>query len=115
VQAWVLAPVAAERDLRLHVRYEHLAAEVDEDPEPWEPDADELAAVEERLRARVEAVHETDVAGEWRGVNDERVCAYCRYRSICPDSAAPGEPLWPAVDELAEEAAASGALIEPRV
>ena len=48
VQAYVLAPLAAARGLRLRIRYEHLATEVDEDPEPWEPDADEL---DERGRA----------------------------------------------------------------
>lgn len=115
IQAWVLAPVAAARDLRLRVRYEHLAAEVDEDPESWEPDTEELAAVEERLRAAVQSVHETDIAGAWRGVADESVCKHCRYRSICPDSAAAGEPRWPVVDDLDDEPAVAGALIEPRV
>jgi len=29
------------------------------------------------------------------------VCVHCRYRSICPESAAPSEPVWPVVgDEL---------------
>ena len=31
----------------------------------------------------------------WQGVADPRVCRTCRYRSICRDSAAPGEPEWP--------------------
>ena len=32
---------------------------------------------------------------EWRGVAEVDVCRTCRYRSICRDSAAPGEPAWP--------------------
>jgi len=94
VQAWVVAPRAAELGLRVRVRYEHLAREVDEDPEPWEPDDDDLAAVDAELRAVV-----TDMRAErdWHGVNDEVVCRFCRYRSICPDSATPSEPRWPAV------------------
>ena len=32
------------------------------------------------------------------GVADPDVCRRCRYRSICPDSATPGVPVWPTVD-----------------
>jgi hypothetical protein len=90
VQAWVLAPLARERGLRLRLRYEHLASEIDEDPEPWELGLDDLADVGERLRTTVEAMRaETD----WKGVADEMVCRSCRYRVICPDSrSAPIEP-----------------------
>ena len=42
------------RGLRLRLRYEHLQPEVADDPEPFEPDADDLAAIEEELRAAVE-------------------------------------------------------------
>jgi hypothetical protein len=97
VQAWVLAKVAAERGLRLRLRYEHLATEADDDPDPWEPDVDELADVEHRLHEAVRAMHTEE---QWRGVADEEVCRHCRYRSICPDSASPSEPLWPACDDL---------------
>ena len=89
LQAWVVAPAAARRGLRLRLRYEHLAAEVDEDAEPWEPDDDELAAVEAGLHATVAAMRaETD----WHGVAEEGACRHCRYRSICPDSAAVSRP-----------------------
>ncbi len=44
LQAWVLAPEAQRRGLRLRLRYEHLATEIEEEPDPWEPDVDELAA-----------------------------------------------------------------------
>jgi PD-(D/E)XK nuclease superfamily len=92
VQAFVLDPHARRRGLRLRLRYEHLAAEVDDDPEPYEPDDDELAAIEEELRSTVGELWSLD---EWRGVGDAAVCKWCRFRSICPDSAAPGEPGWP--------------------
>ena len=92
VQAFVLEPHARRRGLRLRLRYEHLAAEVDDDPEAYEPDDDDLAAIEEELRSTAEAWWTID---EWRGVADAAVCQWCRFRSICVDSAAVGEPDWP--------------------
>ncbi|MDQ1534317.1 MAG: putative RecB family exonuclease [Actinomycetota bacterium] len=92
VQAFVLEQHARRRGLRLRLRYEHLAAEVDDDPEPYEPDDEELAGIDEELRATVAELWSLD---EWHGVADEAVCGWCRFRSICPDSAAPGEPGWP--------------------
>jgi hypothetical protein len=72
-----------------------LAVEVLDDPEPFEPDADDLVAIEEELRGDVAAIRGTT---EFMGVGDPEVCARCRYRSICPDSATPGVPMWPMVD-----------------
>lgn len=96
LQAWLLGARAQRRGLRLRIRYEYLAAEVDEDPEPFEPDDDDLAAIEEELRACVAAIwDERDFAG----VHDASVCGWCEYRSICPDSATPAEPVWPAPPE----------------
>lgn len=95
LQAWVLAPLAEQRGLRLRIAFEHLSPDVDEDPEPFEPDADDLAAIEEELRATVEAMR---TESDYRGVADSEVCRTCRYRSICPDSASIGVPIWPAVD-----------------
>ncbi|HEX6310858.1 MAG TPA: PD-(D/E)XK nuclease family protein [Acidimicrobiia bacterium] len=92
LQAWLLAPVAQRDGLRLRLRYEYLAAEVDDDPEPFEPDDDELAAIEEELRAIVRAIRVED---EFAGVADASVCGRCRYRSVCRDSVAPGVPRWP--------------------
>ena len=46
VQAFVLAQAAAQRDLRLRLRYEYLQPEIADDPEPWEPYEDDLALVE---------------------------------------------------------------------
>jgi hypothetical protein len=95
LQAWVAAPHAAARGLRLRLRYEHLATEVVEDPAPWEPGDEELAAIEAELVGTV-----TEMLAErvFPGVGDATVCARCRYRSICDDSAAPGVVVWPAVD-----------------
>lgn len=106
VQAWVLAAAAARRGLRLRLRYEHLAAEVAEEPEPWEPDSDELEAVEHALSAFVAEVWRRADADEWRGVADPQVCVRCRYRSVCADSAAPAESSWAA---LATDTGSQGA------
>jgi len=96
VQAWVLGPEADARGLRLRLRYEHLAGEVDDDPLPWEPDADELADVGARLHDTVVAMHAEEA---WAGVHDDAICGTCRYRSICPDSAAPDTPSWPSASD----------------
>ena len=39
-----------QRGLRLRIAFEHLASEVVDDPAPFEPDADDLASIEEELR-----------------------------------------------------------------
>jgi hypothetical protein len=95
LQAWILAPLAADRGLQLRISFEHLAADVVDDPEPFEPDADDLLAIEHDVRREVAEIRSTD---EFMGVNDPEVCVRCRYRSICPDSATPGVPVWPTVD-----------------
>jgi hypothetical protein len=76
----------------LRLRYEYLQPEIDEDPEPWDPDDDDLEGVEEELRAAVARMWDLD---DWIGVAEKDVCGRCQYRSICRDSAAPGEPTWP--------------------
>jgi hypothetical protein len=92
VQAWLLAGRAERRGLQLRIRYEYLSAEVDDDPQPFEPDGDDLVAVEDELRVVAEQIwNETDFAG----VTDPDVCSWCRYRSICPSSAARSVPSWP--------------------
>ena len=99
VQAWTLAPLAEELGLRLRITFEHLSPDVVDDPVPFEPDADDLRGIEEELRAIVERMRS---ATEWNGVADTEVCATCDYRSLCPDSAAPGVPQWPAVESAGE-------------
>lgn len=99
VQAYVLDEAARRRGLRLRLRYEYLSPDVTDDPDAWEPDADDMAAVEEELRSVVERMRAND---DWVGVADERVCSYCSYRSICRDSAARGAPAWPVLATEAE-------------
>jgi hypothetical protein len=103
LQAWLLAPAAARRGLQVRVSYECLAAETVDDPRPFEPDGDELVAIEEELRVVAEAIWRER---EFAGVADTEICGACRYRSICPDSAAPADPMWPMVDDDAEALAA---------
>ena len=50
----------------------------------------------EELHAPVLAMR---AATEWPGAADLEVCGRCRYRSICPVSASPGEPVWPRFDD----------------
>jgi len=91
VQMFVLDAAARKRDLRLRLRYEYLSADVADDPDAWEPEPEDLAVIEEELRTAVERMTTNK---DWRGVADE-LCTRCAYRSICRDSAAPGEPSWP--------------------
>jgi len=92
IQAWIMARDARRTGLRLQLRYEYLQPEVDDDPEPWEPGDDDLAAIEDELRGAVTEMWRVE---DWKGVADVEVCRTCRYRSICRDSVAPGEPSWP--------------------
>lgn len=80
VQAWLLSRRAEAKGLRLRIRYEFLAPEVDEDPPAWEPDADELAVVEEELRATAQAIR---AERDFPGASDPAICNWCEYRSIC--------------------------------
>jgi hypothetical protein len=102
VQAFVLAEAAKRRGLRLRLRYEFLSADVPDDPDPWEPDSDDLAAIEEELRAAVARMSTID---DWNGVAEKNMCSRCVYRSICRDSAAPGEAAWPVLAARADESA----------
>jgi hypothetical protein len=101
VQAFVLDEAARKRGLRLRLRYEYLSPDVPDDPEAWEPDPDDMAAIEEELRSVVERMRTND---DWAGVADATLCARCPYRSICRDSAARGEPAWPVLATEAEAA-----------
>jgi RecB family exonuclease len=95
LQAWLAASIAERLGLVLRVRYEHLAAEIDDDPEPFEPDADDLDAIDEELRTTAAAIQTAAADHAFPGVAEAEICGYCRYRSICPESAAPGVPTWP--------------------
>ena len=100
VQAWTAARLADERGLRLRLRYEYLATEINDDPPAWDLESDDLAMIEEELRHSVEVIN---AESAWAGVGEESTCRACRYRSICPDSAVASEPLWPLVAEEAED------------
>jgi hypothetical protein len=105
LQAWIAAPTAERLGLRLRVRYEHLAAEVDDEPDPFEPEADDLDAITEELCAAVAAIRDAgaDVTGAgFAGVRDPAICDRCDFRSVCPDSATPGVPTWPEPPDLDE-------------
>lgn len=87
VQAWLLAPLAEERRLRLRLRYEFLAPEVDEDPPPWDPEAEQLEQVGEELR---KVVAEMRDEREFEGVGEPGICGTCEFRTICVDAAPEG-------------------------
>jgi hypothetical protein len=100
LQAWLAAPRARRLGLRLRIRYEHLAPEIADDPEAFEPDDEDLEAIGEELRAVAAAVHEAAATDAFPGVAEADLCRTCRYRSICPESVAPGEPTWPTPPDL---------------
>jgi hypothetical protein len=60
----------------------HLATEVVEDPEPWEPTDDELAAIEAEL---IDAVEAMLAERTFTGV-DDAVCGRSAYPSIWHES-----------------------------
>lgn len=96
LQAWLTAPIAARNQLRIRVRYEQLAAEVDDDPDPFEPTAEDLDDIGEELRSVVSRIREEPT---FAGVADEATCSRCRYRGVCPDAATAAEPAWPTPPE----------------
>lgn len=83
VTAWLLAPVAEALGLRLRLSFEQLRADIEEDPEPFLPDDDDLAAIEAELERAAAAIADED----FRATPDPTVCAHCRWRSACPDRA----------------------------
>lgn len=93
VQAWLAAPLAD--GLRLRVRYEHLGVDAGADPIEFEPDAEDLAHIEVEIAAVVDLIRDAAARRDFPGVADSEICRTCSYRSICPDSAAPGVPTWP--------------------
>ena len=92
LQAWLAAPLAP--DHRVRVRYEHLGDDGNTDPE-FEPDADDLAAIETDITAKVAQIRDAASRETFVGVHEVETCRTCSFRSICPDSAVSGSPTWP--------------------
>lgn len=82
LQAWLLAPVAAARGLRLQLSYEHLAEDVDDDPEPFEPEDDDIADI----RRWIGDIGSAIAASDFKGVSDSWSCERCTFRAACPDA-----------------------------
>ena len=88
-QAWLLSRRAQAKGLRLRLRYEFLGPEADEDPPHWEPDAEELLAIEEELRTTAEQMR---AERDFVGVADATICNWCEYKSICSDAVVREKP-----------------------
>lgn len=89
VQAWLLAPLAARRGLRIRIVYEHLDASVHDWPDPYEPEEEDLAAIGDELRGIASAIRaETSFAGS----GDPLDCRWCAYRPVCRDAPPPAPP-----------------------
>ena len=85
----------ASLGLRLRISFEYLSPEVTTQPAPFEPEAEDVERIEQDLRS---IAADMRAETEFAGVADPETCGYCRYRSICPDSAARSEPVWPVVE-----------------
>jgi hypothetical protein len=70
LQAWLLAPLAATRGLRLRFSYEQLSEDVDEDPEPFEPEDEDIA----EIRRWIGEVGADIAMSDFAGVSDAFVC-----------------------------------------
>ena len=46
LQVWLLARLADEMGVSVRLRYEHLVEGLEEDPEPFDPDADDIAQIQ---------------------------------------------------------------------
>ncbi len=95
MQLWLAAPLAT--GLRLRIRYEHLGGDID--PAEYEPEPEDLVAIEEHLTATVDDIRDAAARRDFPGVGDSVICGSCAYRSICPDSASIGTPTWPQPEE----------------
>lgn len=90
LQVWLLAPLAAERGLRLRLSYEHLSLESPDDPDPYEPEDEDLVAIEDELCA---LAVEINAEIGFSGCGDAGTCRRCTYESICAERIADPAPL----------------------
>jgi hypothetical protein len=82
VQAFLLAPLAAEHSLSLRITYEHLNGEPS--PDLWDVEDEDVEAARAELhRLATEIAEEENFAG----CDNRLVCANCRFQS-CTDRAA---------------------------
>ncbi len=82
LQAWLLAPLAAERGLSLRLSYEHLSLESPGDPDPYEPEDEDLEAIEAEVCA---VAAEISSEMNFGGCGNAGTCRRCVYGSICPE------------------------------
>ena len=87
VQAWLLAPLAAERGLRIRIVFEHLDTSVHDQPDPYEPEDEDLAAIGDELRTLASAIRDET---RFTGSGDPADCGWCAYRPVCRDAPATG-------------------------
>jgi len=82
VQAWLLEPLAREKNLRLKVRHEYLAAEVRQQPEPFEPEDEDLDETGQWISQIADEIYNSN----FDATDQVAVCARCEYSESCPES-----------------------------
>lgn len=82
VQAWLLARLAAERGLRFELGYGCLGEDGGDDPEPFEPEEEDLKDIERWIGEIGAAI----AASDFQGVADPLVCRRCSLSRACPDA-----------------------------
>lgn len=85
VHAWLVAPLAARRGLRVRIVFEYLDASVHEWPDPYEPEDEDLAAIGDELRAVAATIRDETA---FTGSGEPADCRWCPYRSVCRDAPA---------------------------
>jgi len=83
LQVWLLARLADEMGVSVRLRYEHLVEGLEEDPEPFDPDADDIAQIQSDIGEVAAAI----AVSEFPGVSDVYVCRRCAFQRACPDAA----------------------------
>lgn len=92
VQAWILARHASRKNLNLRLQYEYLGAGVTADPEPFEPEDEDLETIRLELHEIVAEISTESIAWEdkeataFPGISLASFCMRCGYRSICTDA-----------------------------
>jgi hypothetical protein len=100
VQAYLLAPLAAARGLRLRISYEYLDPTVDEQPEPYEPEDEDLEALQGELSTMVA---EISAETAFSGVAFPPCCDRCSYATMCPDAARSSSPRSELIVEIVDD------------